>query len=296
MMSSALHNDSAAAQAAKDEFAFVQELAADLTGGKLELPSFPDIALRVRKALANDDVMIEQVVKILSAEPALAARLLQLANSAALSPGGRRVTDLRAAMARIGFNMARSATIAFAMSQLRRAESFKNLERPFAELWQSSTRVAAVSYVLARRFTELNPDAAMLAGLLQGVGKLYILSKTPRFPDLLNDPATRSRLMEGWHANIARAVLENWEMADDVVIAVHECEDDDRERSEVPTLTDVLALARLVESLPGDPISLELGLYDSVDAKRLQVDATNCTAVMAESAEQIESLQRALGD
>ena len=296
MMLSALHNDSSPERGSQDEFAFVQELAADLSAGKMELPSFPEVALRVRKALANDDVMIEQVVKILSAEPALAARLLQLANSAALNPGGRRVIDLRAAMARIGFNMARSATIAFAMSQLRRADSFKDLDAPFAELWESSTRIAAVSYVLARRFTELNPDAAMLAGLLQGVGKLYVLSKTPRFPVLLTVPVARNRLMDSWHANIARAVLENWEMAEDVVAAVHAHEDPNRERSETPTLTDVLALARLVETLPGDPISLELGLHDSIDAQRLKVDAVQCAAVMEESAEQIDSLRRALGD
>ncbi len=296
MTSSSLHNESVEDCVPKSEFAFVQELAADLSGGKLELPSFPEVALRVRKALANDDVMIEQVVKILSAEPALAARLLQLANSAALSPGGRRVTDLRAAMARIGFNMARSATIAFAMSQLRRAQSFKDLEQPFAELWESSTRIAAVSFVLARRFTELNPDTAMLAGLLQSVGRLYILSKTPRFPQLLGDPSALHRLMASWHASIARAVLENWEMAEDVVAAVAEHEDPDRERSDTPTLTDILALARIIETLPGDPISLELGLHDSIDAQRLQVTPAACAAVMAESAEQIDSLRRALGD
>jgi hypothetical protein len=34
-------------------FAFVQQLAAELSKGKVELPSFPDIALRIRKVLAD---------------------------------------------------------------------------------------------------------------------------------------------------------------------------------------------------------------------------------------------------
>ena len=100
----------------------------ELAGEKIDLPSFPEVAVRVRKALANDDVDIEHVVRVISAEPALAARLLQLANSAALNSSGKRLTDLRTAISRIGFNMARSATIAFAMSQLRRAEAYKGLE------------------------------------------------------------------------------------------------------------------------------------------------------------------------
>ncbi len=277
-------------------FEFVQELASDLSAGKLELPSFPEIALRVRKALANEDVLIDQVIKIISSEPALAARLLQLANSAALSPGGRRVVDLRAAMARIGFNMARSATIAFAMSQLRRAQAFKGLEKPFAQLWTESTHVAALSFVLARRIGNVNADTAMLAGLLHGVGKLYMLSKTPRFPKLLADPAQYQQLVSSWHSNIAKAVLENWEMAEDIVVAVHTFEDPDRDRPAPVNLADVLALASLVATLPGDLEALEVGLAESRDARRLNINAAACAEIMQESAEQIASLRQALGD
>jgi HD-like signal output (HDOD) protein len=199
-------------------------------------------------------------------------------------------------MARIGFNMARSATIAFAMSQLRRAQAFKGMEKSFAELWTASTHVAAVSYVLARRVGNLNADAAMLAGLLHAVGKLYILSKTPRFPGLLENPAEYQQLVASWHANIAKAVLENWEMAEDIVSAVHSYEDAERAIDAAPTLTDVLALACVVTSLPGDLEALEVGLADCREAQQFKIDAATCAEVMRESAEQIASLRQALGD
>ncbi len=67
-----------------EAFAFVQALAAELSTGKVELPSFPDIAMRVRQVLADETVTPEKVVRVVGSEPALAARLLQLANSAAL--------------------------------------------------------------------------------------------------------------------------------------------------------------------------------------------------------------------
>ena len=91
------------------------------------------MALRVRRALGDDDITIDDVVRIVSAEPSLAVRLLQLANSAALNPGAQRVTTLRAAIARIGFNLARSATIAFAMSQMRRARCLARAETRFRD-------------------------------------------------------------------------------------------------------------------------------------------------------------------
>ena len=133
------------------ERTLVDSLSIELAGEKIDLPSFPDVAMRVRKALTSEEVGIEDAVKIVSAEPALAARLMQLSNSATLNPGGKRLNNLRAAMARIGLNMACSVTIAFAMSQLRRAESYKGIETRLGKLWHEAAHLAAVSRVIARR-------------------------------------------------------------------------------------------------------------------------------------------------
>jgi HD-like signal output (HDOD) protein len=106
-------------------FAFVQELAQGLSRREIELPSFPDVAIRVRKILSDDDVTAQDIVRVVGSEPALAARIMQMANSAALGHVGKPIADLRAAITRIGFNLVRSAAIAFAMSQLRRSEDLK---------------------------------------------------------------------------------------------------------------------------------------------------------------------------
>src|SRR5215470_4466447 len=111
-----------------DAFAFVTDLASELSWGKIDLPGIPDIALRVRKALENDNVSTEQIERIVGSEPVLAGRLVQLANSAALNVTGRRVTDLRMAIARTGFAMVRTAAIAYAISQLRNQRELKGLE------------------------------------------------------------------------------------------------------------------------------------------------------------------------
>jgi len=117
-----------------EAFAFVQALAAELSKGKVDLPSFPDIALRVRRVLADEEVSQEKVVRVVGSEPALAARLMQIANSAAINFTGKAITELRTAIARMGFNMVRSAAIAFAMSQLKKVDSLKGLEQPLDEL------------------------------------------------------------------------------------------------------------------------------------------------------------------
>jgi HD-like signal output (HDOD) protein len=273
----------------------VEALTVELAGEKIDLPSFPDVAVRVRKALTNDEVEIDHVVRVISAEPALAARLLQVANSAALNPNGKRIMDLRTAVSRIGFNMARSATIAFAMSQLRRAEAYKGIEAPMTDLWQHASHVAAVCHVVAKRFTRMNADTALLAGLLQGVGKLYLLTRAVRFPSLLGDPAAYQRLVADWHVRISQAILRNWDMADEVVTAVAAAENPDRDHAGVTDLADVLAVSAALASLGPDPRAEEMLFLGMPAARRMNLDARACGKALAESHAEIVSLRQALG-
>jgi HD-like signal output (HDOD) protein len=278
-----------------DAARLVESLEVELAGEKIDLPSFPDVAVRVRKALANDEVDVEDVVRIVSAEPALAARLLQLSNSAALNSTGKRVTDLRAAISRIGFNMARSATIAFAMSQLRRAEAYKTLREPLDELWGRATHVAAVSRVVAHRFTKVSADESLLAGLLQGVGKLYLLTRAVRFPALLADAGAYQAIVADWHGRIAQAILRNWEMAEEIVTAVVASENAQREHGGAIDLTDVLSVGGALVSLPPDPREEDMLFLGMPAARRMKLDAGRCGAALAESQNEITSLRQALG-
>jgi HD-like signal output (HDOD) protein len=283
-----------AAGGPSDAVRLVEALTIELAGEKIDLPSFPDVAIRVRKALTNDQVAIDHVVRVISAEPALAARLLQLANSAALNASGKRLTDLRTAISRIGFNMARSATIAFAMSQLRRAEAYKGLDAPLTELWHHSAHVAAVSHVVAKRFTQINADTALLAGLLQGVGKLYLLTRAVRFPGLLNDPGTYQRLVAEWHGRIAQAILRNWEIAEEVVVAAVASENADREHEGTTDLIDVLTVGNALAALGPDPRPEEMLFLGMPSARRMKLDAKACGGALAESHLEIASLRQAL--
>jgi len=276
-------------------FAFVQSLAGELSSGKVDLPSFPDIALRVRTVLADDNVTPEKVVRVVSSEPALAARLMQMANSAALNFSGRAVTDLRTAVARMGFNMVRSAAIAFAMSQLKNVESLKGLEKPLEVLWTRSASVAAMSHVVARRLSKVNPDTALLAGLLHGVGELYILTRAKQHPQLLANSAAFHSIVRDWHSSIAKALLENWDLAEEIVTAVENFEDYDRDHRGPADLTDVLTVAYLIAAYQGQPETVELNMQGVAACRRMQLDDDAYRKLISESADEIRAMQQALG-
>jgi HD-like signal output (HDOD) protein len=276
-------------------FEFVTMLAAELSRGKVDLPSFPDVAQRVRKALQDDNVTADKIVRIIGAEPSLAARLIQLANSAGVNVGGRHTTDLRVAIARIGLNLVRSSTITYAISQLTKSEELRTAREPLRTLWQRSALVAAMASVVARRHTKVNPDAAALAGILHGMGKLYILVNAVKFPALFADREGYKNIEQQWHTNIAKALLENWDMTDDVVAAVYLHEDFDYSHEGDTDLTDVLLIANLMATYREHPDDIELNLQGVRPARRISLDAASFKKLLSESGSEIEALRTALG-
>ena len=277
-------------------FAFVRSLAAELSAGRVDLPSFPEIAVRVRRVLSDPNSTLDQVVRVVSSEPALGARILRMSNSASLNRSGKPVTTLRVAVNRMGYNIVRSAAISFAMAQIRTSNKLAGLEHYLTDLWQRSTQVAAFAFVLARTCTKMNPDEAMLTGMMHGIGKLYVLTRAVDHPQLFQDAATLNEIIADWHAVIGKAILENWEFADFMSQAVGDQNDLEREDEGPADLRDVVAVAILMASYPKDPAALELALHGVPAVVRLGLDQTNSQAILRDSAAEISALNQALGD
>jgi HD-like signal output (HDOD) protein len=219
-----------------------------------------------------------------------------MANSAALNPGGKPIAELRTAVTRLGFDALRAATVSFVMAQLRAAAGYKGVQRFLDALWQQSVLVASLCFVVARRVGRVNADTAMLAGLVHGVGKLYILTRSTRHPALFADQEMYQHIVNDWHSSIAKVLLENWHMAEEIVTAVESYTDDARPtRGVSASLADVLEVAitmAMCKQLPG-ALPERIGALKS--AARLELNAEICQALMAESAEELAALRTALG-
>jgi HD-like signal output (HDOD) protein len=276
-------------------FTFVQALASELSGGKIELPGFPHIVMRVQRVLADENADNNRIVKVLGSEPVLASQIVRMANSAALNPAGVPITDLRTAVSRVGLDTVRSATIAFAVRQLRDAPILKGLETPLGLLWKRSVLVASLSCVIARRLTHINPDTALLAGLLQGIGRLYILTRASGHRALFADQDTYQSIEQDWHLSIAAALLENWGIADEIVQAVHESENFERDARGPVGLADVLVVGTILAEHHNQPEVLQAQVHCAKPLHKLKLDVVACETFISESSKDIESLRVALG-
>ncbi|PZN28545.1 MAG: hypothetical protein DIU71_15845 [Proteobacteria bacterium] len=293
----ALSVDESAAQSdTASAFAFVAELAREVSNGRVELPSFPEVAVRVRKVLADEDVSNEQIARVVGSDAGLAARVFTLANSAAFNPSGRTVTDLKGAINRIGHNNVRTAAVSFAIAQLRRASELQEIAGELAKLWKEATLAAALAHAIASRVRVANADEALLAGLLHNVGKLYILARANRHAQLFKDPETLAHVIRDWHANVGKAIVENWEFPEHIVEAVAEHENLDRDAAS-PDMTDVLTVAVTMAAFMGHEVEdFELNMLGVKAFARLNLDNAKCEHIMNDCAEEIVALQSALGD
>ena len=253
---------------------FVQLLATDLTNNDLELPTFPDAVVRIQQAFQKDDVNANEIVRIISSDPALAATVIRIANSAAVRTSANEIVDVRKAVVQMGFKLVQSCAISFALRQLERNEKLSEDARTaLKSIWTESVELAARCYVVAKHYTKLNAEEAMLAGLLSVLGRLYIFMKSIEYPDI--PYSELDEILKEWHPAIAKAIAETWGMSEELAVALENQLVSDPPVEENPTLTEVMISAKIVfqhsvseQPLDGSvfPVLQRLGICSASDS------------------------------
>lgn len=275
-------------------FEFVRKLADELSHGRVDLPSYPDVAIRVRAVLEDENVTNDRVARVIASDANLATRVLAMSNSAALSRDGKPLTDLKMAVTRVGHLQVRSAALAYALTQIRAATRSEGIREELAALWEMSTLVAAIARVIAVRTRAANPDEAQLAGLLHNVGRVYILARADSQPGLFDSPLARDALMRHWHAHIGKAIAQNWGLSETVADAIGEQDAFDRADC-TRDIIDVLCVSIRMAAFHGPVEDLEHSLADLLAYRRIGIRGEALRQVMAQGAEEIASLRAALG-
>jgi HD-like signal output (HDOD) protein len=273
--------------------AFLQKLAAEVSAGSIDLPCFPDVVIRISSALADPNTTSDHVVTIVGAEPRLAARILQTANSAAFNSSGKPLTDLRSAITRLGHQMVHGTAMSYAMQQMKNESSLRSIVQPMTELWNKSIAVASISRIVATR-TRLSADEAFLTGLLHGIGNLYIMARAAAQTAELGSQNSWLDLLVGWQASIGKAVLESWGFAEEMCDAVGDQTDHERRWKHVAGLSDVLIASLVLAEALKTP-EPRVVATDGINAfLTVGVKAEDCAAILTEAEKQISLVHAAL--
>ncbi len=273
------------------EFEFIKGLTAELSSKNLVFPTSLKTTMKIRRALDTPDISNDQVARIISAEPVLSAQVLKLANSVMFNRTDRKVEELRAATVLLGFGVVRNVAISVGMKQLKDHQASGQTSERMEGLWTRSMRVAALAFVLARNLTRLSPDKAMIAGLLHDVGKFYILNRACLYQDLFVSDEALWDLVDQWHADIGAAILDSWELPEDVRAAVMDHKSLDMAVTGKATLTDIVAAANFLDAhfVAQSIASLDWNNIP-VPLQNLQLDAERTEKLMKETTQELASI------
>lgn len=270
-------------------------LEADIAAERLKLPSLPDHALRVRAAIADANCDARRIADLLAADPAVAAKILKIANSP-LCRGATAVNSLREAVNRIGLFTVGELVVCFSLKDLFKT-SAPGLRERFGELVIEAVRVGAAASVVAARVRGIGAEQALVAGLLSNIGDYVVLERLASQPALLADASRLERALAQHGPGIGALVCRHWQLGDDVVEAVARARDWRHQADGAPSLAEVVLCARYHALLS---LQKTAQLVKSADIPALRVLGETLTPqvsmeIIRESRARVEALQQALG-
>ena len=269
---------------------FVNRFVRDMGQGGLEIACFPDVATKLVRSLDSDFVTMPAIARMIESEPGLCVRVIGMANSAAFQGGGRAITDARSAVVRIGLRSLRAVILAFAVASLRDRRELKLVQSRIGEVWQGSVSLATLSHVLAMRVRGVDSEGALLGGLMQGVGQIYLLTEAAFDADFREDVEGLDDIVAQWHVGALGKILEQWGFGTNIIEAVVEFHGAGSRSG----LADILKTARLFLDHQATPDELKTLLQDFEPAVRLGLTHLDPKEVL-ETVQKDASVGSALG-
>ncbi len=263
---------------------------------RLRLPSLPDIAFKVRKAFENKRSDLWSIALIIDSDPAIAAKLIRVANSANYR-GENPADTTTGAVIRLGAATTKELVMSFAMRELFNTRS-ATLNQRMHSLWKHSIDIAATCFVVAGRTADFEPETALLAGLLEYIGAIAIISYAEKYPEITDNSAELERVINTLHPHVGGMILHSWGLPENISIVPAASEDWFRCSTHTPDYCALVMFAKLLNRLRRDqhadalPPIHELPCLAALGFGDLTVEST--LAMAATIKDQIDKMRRLL--
>lgn len=262
---------------------------------QIGLPSLPDVVRQMNKVLQDPNLDFQRVAHIIQMDPVVAARIIQVANSA-LYMAVRPAESLKDAIIRIGLEATRAIVMTVVLRNLFKARS-RLISQRMQQMYEFSVTVGVISQALARRLgRRYDEDHAFLAGLLHDIGVVPVLVVADGQGELQGDAPLLESAIDALRGPVGRMLLEEWEFDQDLIITAGEARHWDR-RTRAADYCDIVQVALLHVGLLGARKVEGPALKELPAFKRLgmdQMDAGEGMLILQEARTQINATIRLL--
>lgn len=260
--------------------------------GEVQLPALPEVAVKAREMLSSDALNMRELGEVLTGDPAIAAALLRLANSAHFGGLGR-VNTVATAVQRIGLTEVGAIVTGLSLKALFDHPSPEKREL-LQVLWDHSVTTA---FAARRIASEIGVDGeqAFLGGLLHDCGKVIVLAALDRLEsEKMEVRPTREvvvELMDELHMELGHHLLETWNIEVEIADVARRHESHDEEAGDLLLAVQAanLITRKLGFHLHPDP---ELLLTEHVVMEDLGLDDLTLATLMIDMEDHLEEMKR----
>ncbi len=254
-----------------------------------DIPTIPVVAVKVLKMIESEGVTAEELAKVVSADAAVAARVLKISNSSFYGCQ-RQIKTLPHAIMMLGYNTLRSLVV---------AASVKQVYTPYGltekMLWEHSFGAALAARIIAGEVCLVNEEEAFLAGLFHDIGKSILNIMDNRkfqlimqkcFNENIRFEEAEKQFYNFTHAELGAHVIRKWnfpEMLMQSVLEHHLLDFSDDDDPYLVTLASIVNLANLFCHRKGVGTRLpeeRLLLHDSKSARMLQLGEARINSML----------------
>ena len=199
-----------------------------LLASQFNLPSIPKVVALLLSELDRDEPDLKKITQLISTDPALTARLLQISNSGFFQLS-RTINSVSESLAILGLSHVRSMAAAAASGASLKGIPGINLQ----QFWNYSLDVAKISRSLAGVVRQ-NQQAAFTGGLIHAVGELAMRVAMPAEMALLDHdtppldlkrPKAEMLAFDYCYAQAGAGYARKWQFPQPIVDALeHQCE------------------------------------------------------------------------
>lgn len=254
-----------------------------------DLPTIPVVATKVMQLIESEGVSAEELARVVSADPAVAARVLKISNSSFYGCQ-RQIQTLSHAIMMLGYNTLRSLVVAAAVKQV-----YKPYGLTEKMLWEHSFGAGLAARLIANNTRLVNEEEAFLGGLFHDIGKIIMnFFDNQQFQKVMekcyNEEISfleaEQQVYTYNHAEVGGLVIKKWNFPEMLMKAALQHHHFIFEKGEDPCqvkLTCVVGLASLFCHKLGIGVrepEEDLVLHETIPAKLLNLDEARLNTLL----------------
>jgi len=209
---------------------------------EIEVPSLPSVAVKLRKAMQHE-IGIDDAVKIIQIDPVISAKLIEVANCP-LYISVNPAKSCFEAVQRIGLNATRNLVISLSIKNIFSSKS-PLIKKHLDQEWKKSIYLSSLCFVLASADKQINPEEALLAGLIADIGVIPFLNFVTKLPaDYYNEEEIKQAIpiVKGI---VGSTILEKWGFAEGFIKIPLLSNDWYHQSDEAISYIDIVILSKL---------------------------------------------------